>query len=70
MQEACAQLRKNLQPVLKAGKDARDSWLSTLAAAQPAPGGYVNANVLLSAYGWFDGTVRSGGTAPDAHCLP
>ena len=39
---------------------SRASLLGTPTAAQPGPGGYVNANVLLSACGWCGGTVRLG----------
>ena len=60
VQEACAQLRKNLDPVLVADKDARASWKATLAKTQSVAGGYGPSSVMLSAYGFFDGTERSG----------
>ena len=65
VQEACAKLRSNLAPVLKSGKDARASWLATIAATQQGQGGYVPSSVMLSAYGWFDGKERSGALLHD-----
>lgn len=60
VQNACAQLRRQLEPFLDTKASSSETWKATVAATNQLPG-YAPSATLLSAYGWYDGGERPNG---------